>query len=94
MIDNQELGIDKYIKNLQINLLKVFYFYIFECRFMKDFFIQFFFGIIFIVLWDSRIVFENGIVILYCYKYYFFIMNLISQIELELESILEVCDGK
>ncbi|XP_034308055.2 uncharacterized protein [Magallana gigas] len=46
-----------------------------------------------LVLWDSRIAFENGNVTLHCYKYYLSIMNLTSQ-EVELESILEACDGK
>lgn len=52
------------------------------------------FGTILIVLWDSRIAFGNGTVTLHCYKYYLSIMNLTSQTESELESILEACDGK
>ncbi|XP_052689783.1 uncharacterized protein LOC128167874 [Crassostrea angulata] len=47
-----------------------------------------------LVLWDSRIAFGNGNVTLQCYKDYLSIMNLISQTESELESILEACDGK
>nr|XP_011434355.2 uncharacterized protein LOC105333199 [Crassostrea gigas] len=47
-----------------------------------------------LVLWDSRIAFGNGTVTLHCYKYYLSIMNLTSQTESELESILEACDGK
>ncbi|XP_034308104.2 uncharacterized protein [Magallana gigas] len=47
-----------------------------------------------LVLWDSRIAFSTGTVTLHCYKYYLSIMNLTSQTESELVSILEACDGK
>ncbi|XP_034319453.2 uncharacterized protein [Magallana gigas] len=47
-----------------------------------------------LVLWDSRIAFGNGTVTLHCYKYYLSIMNLTSQTESELVSILEACDGR